>query len=174
MGDFVWQDLNGDGIQQVDEPGLDQVEVRLLSAAGQEVAATTTASGGFYGFAGLTPGTYRLEFAAPAGLDFTPPGQGADRELDSDVDPATQSTPFALTAGQSRTDLDAGLREDLPVVGIPTLSTYGLVSLCVLLAGAALAFLRQPRVAVRPSSVGKAKPGFRVDAAITSHSGIPS
>ncbi|WP_338662893.1 SdrD B-like domain-containing protein [Pararoseomonas sp. SCSIO 73927] len=39
--------------------------VQLLSAAGTKVAATAAGPGGAYAFAGIPPGRYRVEFAAP-------------------------------------------------------------------------------------------------------------
>src|SRR5690606_19625596 len=47
LGNFVWEDLNGNGRQDAGEPGLAgiTVTVRLDGAA---IAATTTDDGGFY------------------------------------------------------------------------------------------------------------------------------
>jgi len=44
MGDFVWHDLNRNGLQDPGEPGLNGVRVWLRNAAGQIIAQATTAT----------------------------------------------------------------------------------------------------------------------------------
>ena len=50
VGDFVWEDLNGNGLQDEDEPGVADVTVTLLDLAGDTVATTQTDSEGHYQF----------------------------------------------------------------------------------------------------------------------------
>ncbi len=40
LGDFVWDDLNKNGIQDADEPGIANVEVELLDENGKSLANT--------------------------------------------------------------------------------------------------------------------------------------
>jgi fimbrial isopeptide formation D2 family protein/uncharacterized repeat protein (TIGR01451 family) len=110
LGDKVFDDLDNDGIQGVGEPGLADITVRLLSADGLTVlATTTTGAGGLYSFQELAPGDYRVEFVAPADRAFAKKDQGGDA-TDSDADRATGRTDVvALASGQDRTDVDAGL-----------------------------------------------------------------
>lgn len=110
LGDKVFDDLDNDGIQDAGEPGHAGVTVRLLSADDASVLATTqTNAGGLYGFNGLRPGDYRVEFVAPVGRAFAKKDQGGDA-LDSDADRTTGRTDLiSLTSGQNRTDVDAGL-----------------------------------------------------------------
>lgn len=91
LGDTVWLDLNGDGIQNKDEPGVDGVTVKLLDANGNVVDMRTTANGGTYEFTGLIPGTYVVEFLAPTGREWTSQNVGDD-SLDSDADPTSGRT----------------------------------------------------------------------------------
>ncbi len=42
VGDFVWNDLNKDGVQDAGEPGIAGVTVRLVNATTNTVVATTT------------------------------------------------------------------------------------------------------------------------------------
>ena len=49
LGDYVWNDLNADGIQDAGEPGIDGVTVELYGNS-TCIAGTTTASGGLYSF----------------------------------------------------------------------------------------------------------------------------
>jgi hypothetical protein len=110
IGDRVWLDLNGDGVQDPGEAGLDGVIVRLLDSQGNVIATTTTAAGGFYQFNNLSAGTYAVQFVAPSGYAFSARGQGSDTGLDSDADPITGRTDyFTLGNAEVRNDLDAGL-----------------------------------------------------------------
>ena len=64
IGDYVWDDLDADGVQETNEPPLAGVRVFIdLDADGQwdaaEPAALTTTNG-FYSIGGLTPGTYAV------------------------------------------------------------------------------------------------------------------
>ena len=79
LGDRVWEDLDGDGVQDGGEPGVDGVEVTLYAADGTTViATTTTAAGGAYLFADLAPGGYVVGFAAPSGTTLSTPDLGGD------------------------------------------------------------------------------------------------
>jgi hypothetical protein len=120
IGDFVWRDLNNNGIQEAGEPGLADVHVRLLDAATLGIVASTlTSASGFSSFAALIPGQYRIEFELPpGGFAFAPAGQGIDVGLDSDADPLTgQTLAIDLAFGQAVESIDAGFY--LPGVGHP-------------------------------------------------------
>ncbi len=112
IGDFVWTDLDADGVQDGGEVGLDGVTVNLLDGVGATVASTVTAGGGAYSFPGLVPGDYRVEFVTPGGYSISPADQGGDDSLDSDANPGTGQTPLTtLTSGESELSLDAGMYE---------------------------------------------------------------
>ncbi len=63
----VHLDANGDCTYNPGEQLLSGVTIRLLDAAGQEVARTTTDSAGRYKFEGLPPGTYTVIETQPEG-----------------------------------------------------------------------------------------------------------
>jgi protocatechuate 3,4-dioxygenase beta subunit len=110
VGNLVWNDLDGDGIQDAGEQGLRGVMVNLYTAAGDLVGATTSGAGGTYAFANLAPGDYRLQVVLPAGYQFGPLHQGGDPTRDSDFDPADgYSAVFTLSAAQMNASLDASL-----------------------------------------------------------------
>ena len=50
IGNYVWEDLDGDGIQDACEPGLADVNVHLFDTSGVELASTTTDVNGQYYF----------------------------------------------------------------------------------------------------------------------------
>ncbi|HEX3152702.1 MAG TPA: SdrD B-like domain-containing protein [Gemmataceae bacterium] len=65
LGNLVFKDTNNNGTFDSGETGIDGVAVDLLNAAGTTVVnSTTTAGGGLYSFAGLTPGTYQVRLSA--------------------------------------------------------------------------------------------------------------
>ncbi len=112
MGDYVWQDTNGNGVQDAGEPGVNGVAVTLKQGA-TTVANTTTNANGLYSFNNVAPGTYTVVFQKPSGYSFTAAGQGSDVTLDSKVtDAASGSTnTFTVASGQTITNIDAGLTQ---------------------------------------------------------------
>jgi uncharacterized repeat protein (TIGR01451 family) len=119
LGDFVWEDQDGDGLQDAGEPGLAGVTVRLLDAAGNLLRTATTGRGGSYLFEDLEAGDYGVGFVPPVGFVFTGKDRGADDAKDSDADPATGRTaPVAVTGVGSVTAVDAGLYRPVSVTGL--------------------------------------------------------
>jgi len=108
LGDFTWEDANGNGQQNGGEPALADVVVTLYDAASNVVGTTTSTMAGAYAFADLVPGIYFVEFAPPSGYFGTSANVGDDA-TDSDADPATGRTaPFLLPSGQTDLTADAG------------------------------------------------------------------
>jgi protocatechuate 3,4-dioxygenase beta subunit len=109
LGDYVWEDLDADGIQDDGEFGIANAKVELYDSAGNLVATTHTDGSGFYSFTGLMPGDYYLVFTAPTGYFFSPQDQGGDDTKDSDANASGQTTVTSLTSGENDTTWDAGL-----------------------------------------------------------------
>lgn len=110
LGDFVWADLNKNGLQDAGEPGVPGVTVTLRNQAGTVIDTRFTNASGYYSFTDLVPATYSVCFVAPMGYTFTLPNVGNNDAIDSDADPATGCTPqVTLAPGEFNPTLDAGL-----------------------------------------------------------------
>lgn len=122
IGDFVWDDRNGDGRQDVGEPGIENVTLRLLGSGGATLAETTSDRDGEYRFAQLPAGTYVVVVAVDDQHDITIVDQGDDDAVDSDVgqrvDDGTEVTArtVAITVDGSagHLDVDIGLVAAVP------------------------------------------------------------
>ena len=64
LGDFCWLDLDGDGLQGMNEPGIAGVKIEL-QRDGVTIAETVTDDYGFYRFSDLYPAVYTLKVTAP-------------------------------------------------------------------------------------------------------------
>ena len=70
LGDRVWLDENGNGLQDLDEGGIPNIRIELLRG-GEVIGTATTDQYGFYFFADLYPGVYTLRVAVPDTLKPT-------------------------------------------------------------------------------------------------------
>jgi hypothetical protein len=104
IGDFVWWDVNANGVQDPGEPGIPGVDVQLyevISGVPTLRNTTTTDGSGLYTFDQLTSGTYQVvipanELAAGGGLaGFAPTSAFAG----SPYDPAKDSNGTAGSGG---------------------------------------------------------------------------
>lgn len=112
IGDFVWHDVNKNGIQDSGEPGISGITVKLFDCSNSLKSTTTTGPDGKYQFDDVMPGNYYVQFFAPTGYLLTLKNQGTDKKKDSDADPITGKTVcFEIKAGQSDMTWDAGLSE---------------------------------------------------------------
>lgn len=119
IGDFVWIDLDLDGMQDPNEPGLGDYPVYLKNEAGMIIDSTRTDENGFYSFMGLDPGTYSILFIEPQGGDRTLFNVGDDAS-DNDADPAMggMTQQYTLVEGEFNMTVDAGFIQgtDGPIV----------------------------------------------------------
>jgi protocatechuate 3,4-dioxygenase beta subunit len=116
LGNYVWDDINNDGIQDVNEKGVPGVTVTLYDEFGVPVSSTVTDANGKYYFPNLTPGDYSVGFSnIPDGSSFTIQNSAsATTGSDSDVDPATGRTGIiTLAAGDNNLTIDAGIHTPL-------------------------------------------------------------
>jgi protocatechuate 3,4-dioxygenase beta subunit len=119
----VWDDQNGNGIRDVTEPGIAEVEVQLEHPQFGRLVETYTNVDGIYQFDGqyLLPGSYQLEFKRPprnGGVrwEFTEQvsGDEVDRAFDSDVSGSNGKTEALVLSSTETSEsvrdvlLDAG------------------------------------------------------------------
>lgn len=111
IGDFVFEDKNGNGIQDAGELGIPNV-LASLYLNGTLVLTTRTDANGVYSFTGLTTGStnsYYVIFGTPTGYTATQPNVGNDRSKDSNPDPVTGRTAsFTLAPNSADLTIDAG------------------------------------------------------------------
>lgn len=83
---YVWDDLNGDGIQDANEPPVAGMKVKLYGLFFQYLGQTTTDSSGLAAFFDLNQNAkVRLKYMKNKGQAFTYRNKGRDHDLDSDV-----------------------------------------------------------------------------------------
>ncbi len=116
IGDSVWLDLNGNGLQDYREPLIAGVELYLLRVENdgsmQEVARMNSDEYGYYRFADLRPGRYIVGMELREGDTLTYALGGALGEIDSDLDPETgRSGEIQLGSGQVLRNIDIGLTD---------------------------------------------------------------
>jgi hypothetical protein len=117
LGDFVWNDLNQNGLQDPGEPGIAGATVKLQNPNGNTIATTTTDSTGMYMFGNLTPGNYKVMFVQPQGFDGVSPYLvGNNRAIDSDANPNNMlmSNVVTLTPGEFNNTIDGGFFKTPP------------------------------------------------------------
>jgi hypothetical protein len=107
---LVWEDKDRDGLQDIGESGIPNVNVELYDSNKVLVTMVLTDTNGQYKFEGLAPGNYSVHFIVPAGLAISQKDQGRNEAVDSDADLDTAETaPVTLTAGENTHLWDAGL-----------------------------------------------------------------
>ncbi|MBK8443508.1 MAG: hypothetical protein IPL35_08885 [Sphingobacteriales bacterium] len=114
IGDYVWEDTNGDGIQDESGTGIDGVDVALtwygpdgVLGGGDDVLypTTTTSGGGNYIFDNLPPGVYVVDVVG---------GQPSGSSLTTGNDP---TAPITLIGGQDYVDADFGYQPATASIG---------------------------------------------------------
>lgn len=124
LGDYVWRDDNGNGLQDEVGTGINDVHVSLYFAGPDDVSGTPDdvlsaqtitqdspgGQPGWYRFPNLAAGTWRVCVSPTAGSVFSPADQGGNDAQDSDADPASGcSAPVVLSPGEEDLSVDFGL-----------------------------------------------------------------
>ncbi|OLF16498.1 SdrD B-like domain-containing protein [Actinophytocola xanthii] len=114
VGDFVWSDLDENGVQDAGEPGVPGVTLTLVDLSGVEDDRTTkTDAEGRYRFGNLRVGTYDLVITLPEPASLSRVHAGPE-PVDSDFDEdGTVDMPITIeVTGDDIThldEIDAGL-----------------------------------------------------------------
>ena len=109
LGDWVWNDVDADGIQDAGETGISGVTLQLKKCGITNVVATaTTGADGKYLFCDLVPGSYQVQVVTPAGWELTSRTNGPDNCLDSDADATGLSACVTLAGGTTNLCTDFG------------------------------------------------------------------
>ncbi len=115
IGDRIWWDADGNGLQSAGEPGLPGVPLALRNGADTLIATTTSDADGRYLFTGLLPVSYTVAVSdsvfLPGGLlagwSFSPQYVGAE-VLDSDGNSATRRATVMPGVGEQVNQVDFG------------------------------------------------------------------
>lgn len=117
IGDLVWLDENGNGLQETSEPGIEGVTVSLWAAGSDArdaalVMETATDANGRYRFDALRPGAFYVVFTIPEGHLPTQPISSLPQinsKLPWQNKTTLQTEPFTALSGQHILYIDAGL-----------------------------------------------------------------
>ena len=102
VGDRVWSDFNGNGVQDAGEPGINGVVVNLFDSNGNFVAADTTNGDGNYSITNIPAGNYTVRVDDT----YLPGGLTPTYDLDGVATP--HEAAVTIVGGQTRTDVDFG------------------------------------------------------------------
>ena len=109
VGDYVWADTNGNGVQDAGEAGIGGVRATIYRADGTEVLYTLSNSAGAWQICGIAPGSYFVRFTGlPVNTTFTTPRVGGNPATDSDPD-ASGTTPVFAVGTVNVLTIDAGI-----------------------------------------------------------------
>ncbi|HDJ2674002.1 TPA: MSCRAMM family adhesin SdrD, partial [Staphylococcus aureus] len=103
LGDYVWEDINKNGIQDQDEKGISGVTVTLKDENGNVLKTVTTDADGKYKFTDLDNGNYKVEFTTPEGYTPTSTNTGGNDTVDSNG-----LTTIGVINGADNMTLDSG------------------------------------------------------------------
>jgi hypothetical protein len=115
MGDFIWSDLNCNGVQDDNEPGLGGIVVRLYECPSNVlVDETISEADGYYALFGPAPDDYYIVVELPEGCHFSPKDVGQpdgvrDIDTDSDVDSDGRGFCTNLSDQEIEKAMDAGI-----------------------------------------------------------------
>lgn len=105
VGDFVWNDVNGDGKQDQGEAGVPNVAVKV-SRDGEPSRFAVTDKDGKWNIEGLTPNAeYTVTYIQPEGWNVT-------GKVPNATDQAGVTTSITLKPGEANNDIDLGLQRD--------------------------------------------------------------
>ncbi|MGB4958370.1 MAG: SdrD B-like domain-containing protein, partial [Saprospiraceae bacterium] len=118
IGDFVWNDLNVNGIQDPGEPGVPNISLQLLNSAQQIISSTLSDSEGAYVFSNLTPGVYSVVAILPETFVLTD-RVGSMDEVNSDfsmINGRIQTAEITIISNTNNAHIDLGVKANLGAI----------------------------------------------------------
>jgi hypothetical protein len=139
VGDFVWRDADGDGVQDAGETGIRDVTVTLQDQGGRTLRSVVTDANGRYRFTSVPPvvvpaAESQADFIMPtlqytvairtselsAGVKASPANQGGDDALDTDatlqgVDPNARYAHTFTASGLTDLTRDFGFTPEIRI-----------------------------------------------------------
>jgi len=109
IGNYVWEDGNQNGIQEVSEAGFANVEVELYRSSGVFLTSMISDANGGYRFDDIQPGDYFIRFKLSGGVAITTQIVGGDMTLNNDSNQSGLTATFTIDHGISNFDIDAGV-----------------------------------------------------------------
>ncbi|MCB9326661.1 MAG: T9SS type A sorting domain-containing protein [Lewinellaceae bacterium] len=120
IGDIVWEDVNGNGVQDPGEPTVNGATATISGTDGlgnpYTAPVQTTGPDGMYMFGDLPPGSYKITFTTPAGSTYVftasdDPSSNGDDTNDSDANAAMggMTGMYPIMSGDTIPTVDAGM-----------------------------------------------------------------
>ena len=115
IGDYIWDDLNANGIQDDGEEGMKDIKVNLLDENGNIIASQNTNSEGKYNFCKLKPGKYKVQVKVPKEWYVTRKDKGGNDAKDSDMgafldtDKIVEMPQETIIGNENNMTLDGGI-----------------------------------------------------------------
>lgn len=129
IGNLVWRDANGNGVQDAGEGGVEGALVQAWNSTKTVLYDSDyTNASGIYTVVVPTPGDYRIRIVLPPGITISPLDQGGDDLKDNDINPSGGNAGFTniITLASnviSTTSVDIGLVNAPAVIATATPTT---------------------------------------------------
>jgi len=121
IGNKIWNDINGNGLQEIEESGITNVTVNLHRESDDVIVSSTTSNvSGLYSFINILPGNYFISMS-PSNVYIPTIVTTSNPALNSDITgingPNTTDV-FVVTVGINNFDIDGGFYECAKICGI--------------------------------------------------------
>lgn len=117
VGNYVWIDLNGDGCQDSDESGMNDIRIEIYDTNNIRLTGKRTATfngqDGYYNF-NVLEGEYRFKAIVPSGYVISDKTNCGDDTIDNDFDPMTGFTEY-FNVVDNLPNFDLALNAIMPV-----------------------------------------------------------
>ncbi|MGE5609876.1 MAG: SdrD B-like domain-containing protein, partial [Bacillota bacterium] len=113
----IWDDANGNGLQDEGETSRDGIQMALYTPAGLPVASAMSDADGRYSFQVLPGQSYYLQVTRPEGTCIPAPHNGTDDLIDSDLNAADGRSDLFVPVSGNETVFDIGLAAAATITG---------------------------------------------------------